>query len=66
MDTNILLCASLCYLVLESAPFICEFLNGIWINVYIGVFNIFRKSEQKPDMVLQTHHFLLFRNYSVQ
>lgn len=65
IETNVLFCAILHFLVLKSASFICGFLNGVWGYVYLGIFNIFYKPEQKPDMALHTHHFLL-RNYSVQ
>lgn len=66
VETNVLLCAILHFLVLESTPFLCGILCGVWIDVYLGVFNIFHKPEEKPDKTLHTHHFLLFRNCSVQ
>lgn len=54
------------FLVLDSALFICGFLNGVWIDTYLGIFNIFYKSKQKPAIALHTHHFLLLGNYAVQ
>lgn len=45
METNILLCAILHLLVLQSVAFICGFLNGIGVEVSVGPFNIFHKAE---------------------